>query len=85
MNDLSCEKYNYDEHYKITYLDVISQLCPSLSILSVLQYLFSTNLLKLHNIIKDCCPLLTLLNFGNHLICPHPYYLGSFKKTFTTM
>jgi hypothetical protein len=35
--------------------------------------------IKLHNIIKDCCPFLTQLNFGNHLICPHPYYLYSFK------
>jgi hypothetical protein len=35
--------------------------------------------IKLHNIIKDCCPLLTQLNFGDHLISPHLYYLDCLK------
>ena len=36
--------------------------------------------IKLHNIIKDFCPLLTRLHLGNNLICPHLYYLYSLKR-----
>ena len=36
--------------------------------------------IKLHNIIKDFCPLLTQLHLGNHLICPYSHYLYSLKR-----
>ena len=36
--------------------------------------------IKLHNIIKDFCPLLIQLNLGNNLICPYNYYIYSLKK-----
>jgi len=36
--------------------------------------------IKLHNIIKDFCPLLTQLNLGNNLIYPYNYYIYSLKR-----
>ena len=36
--------------------------------------------IKLHNIIKDFCPLLSQLHLGNHLICPYSHYLYSLKR-----
>ena len=36
--------------------------------------------IKLHNIIKDFCPLLIQLHLGNHLICPYSHYLYSLKR-----
>ena len=35
---------------------------------------------KLHKIIKKCCPLLTLLNLGNNIINPYVFYVNSIKR-----
>ena len=35
---------------------------------------------KLHKIIKKCCPLLTLLNLGNNIINPYVFYVISIKR-----
>ena len=36
--------------------------------------------IKLHNIIKNCCPLLIQLNLGNNIICPYNHYIYSLKR-----
>jgi hypothetical protein len=35
---------------------------------------------KLHKIIKKCCPLITLLNLGNNIINPYVFYVNSIKR-----
>jgi hypothetical protein len=92
LNDFSKILKNISDNFIINKLDI--QNCIFIDIFNKFDIqnsnpkiynLKKNNLeqhIKLHNIIKDFCPLLTRLHLGNNLICPYLYYLYSLKRLF---
>ena len=90
LNDFSKILKNISDYFTINKLDI--QNCIFIDIFNKLDVqnfdpkiynLKENNLeqhIKLHNIIKNCCPLLIQLNLGNNIICPYNYYIYSLKR-----